>query len=82
MANLVTRIALQDYRLAVAMMSLVCPKAIDATVRHEQVLLTLEDVDRSLAANGLPASHEIFRISYASDTATEPTEAEVVGEEN
>jgi hypothetical protein len=30
MADLVARIALKDHRLAVAMMALVCPKAIDA----------------------------------------------------
>src|SRR6476659_3017264 len=64
MADLVTKIALQDHRLAVAMMALVCPKAIDAVVRHEPVLVTVEDLDRSLAAAGLPTSSEVFKLDF------------------
>ena len=75
MADLVTKIAVQDHRLAVAMLGLVCPKAIDATVRHEQqMLLSVEDLDRSLASVGLPSSREIFQLDYSSEA--EVVEAE------
>jgi len=79
MADLVTKIALQDHRLAVAMMALVCPKAIDAVVRHEPVLVTVEDLDRSLAAAGLPTSSEVFKLDFRGpDPVEDVTEAELV----
>ncbi len=78
MADFVTKVALADYRLGVAMMSLVCPKAIDATVRHEPVLVTVEDLDRSLVAAGLPTSNEVFKLDYRGDPAESVTEAEII----
>ena len=79
MADYVTKVALADHRLGVAMMSLVCPKAIDATVRHEPVLVTVEDLDRSLIASGLPPTRQVFGIDFrGSDTVEDDTEAMAV----
>jgi hypothetical protein len=75
MADYVTKVALADHRLGVAMMALVCPKAIDATVRHEPVLLTIEDLDRSLAAAGLPGTSEVFKLDFSTGPIEE---AEIV----
>jgi hypothetical protein len=77
MANYVTRVALADHRLGVAMMSLVCPKAIEANIRHEeQVFVSVEDLDRSLTEAGLPPTKEIFALDYGPREQDE--EAEVV----
>ena len=60
------------------MMALVCPKAIEASIRHEeQVLLSVEDLDRSLVQAGLPKSQEIFRLDYKG-TPIDAEEGEVV----
>jgi hypothetical protein len=56
---------------------LVCPKAIDATVRHEQApLITLKDLNRTLIDAGLPATREVFKLDYHG--TPEPVEAEIV----
>jgi hypothetical protein len=78
MADYVTRVALADHRVGVAMMSLVCPKAIDATVHHEQVLLTVEDLDASLLKAGLPRSSEIFKIDYKNTVIDDEVEEEEI----
>ena len=81
MAAYVTRVALEDPKLGVAMMALVCPKAIEATVRHEdQVLLSVEQLDESLRQAGLPPSKEIFALDFKGTSVPEPEEAEVVDE--
>src|SRR6476659_5059213 len=79
-ADYVTKVALQDHRLGVAMMSLVVPRQanIDVT-RNEQMLVTIEDLDRSLLASGLPMTREIFALDFSRGEDT--TEAEVVAEE-
>jgi hypothetical protein len=62
--------ARKDYRYGIAMLQLVVPKAIEATVRHEeQVLLTVEDLDESLRQAGLPPTKEIFALDYRGDPA-------------
>ena len=81
MADYVTRVALADHRLGVAMMALVCPKPLDVTVHHEPVLVSVEDLDRSLNAAGLPSTAEVFKISYDRGPVEDIAEAELVAEE-
>ena len=71
-ADYVTKVALQDHRLGVAMMSLVVPRQnhVDVT-RSEQVLLTVEDLDRSLIASGLLPTRQVFALDYSSDVDSE-----------
>jgi hypothetical protein len=78
-ADYVAKVALEDYRLGVAMMSLVCSRQahVDVT-RNDEVLLTIEDLDRSLVASGLPKSSEIFKIDYRGTPVPEAEEAEIV----
>jgi hypothetical protein len=77
-AAYVTRVALEDYRLGVAMMALVTPRQADVTIRNEP-LVTIEDLDRSLIAKGLPPTAEAFRLEYTTIDADEDvTEVEVV----
>jgi hypothetical protein len=71
----VVQAALADFRNGIQLLSLVTPKPLDVVVRHEeQVLLTVEDLDRSLVEAGLPPTKEIFALDYR-DTAEIPDEA-------
>jgi hypothetical protein len=79
----VTAAAKADYKYGIALMSLVCPKAIEANIRHEQAtLVTIEDLDIELQKAGLPPSSEIFKVDYkGSQTPEEPAvdgESEVI----
>ncbi len=79
MADYVTKVALADHRLGVAMMALICPRAVDAVVRHEQTLVTVQQLDESLIASGLPPTREIFALDFSrGEDDTEVSEAEVL----
>jgi hypothetical protein len=80
-AAYVTKIALEDPKLAVQMMALVVPRAIDATVRHEEPFMTIEQLDESLRQRGLPVSREIFQLNYDRGVDEDPAELEVVAED-
>ena len=54
---------------------------VDVT-RNEQVLLTVEDLDRSLIASGLPPTRQVFGLDFRGDPVEDATEAELVGEES
>jgi len=65
-ADYVCRVALEDPKLGVQMMSLVVPRQAHVEVtRNEQALLTVEQLDASLIASGLPPTKEIFALDFA-----------------
>jgi hypothetical protein len=66
--------AKESYRYGIAMLALVTPKAVEAVVRHEEVLLSIEDLDRSLVEAGLPPTREIFHLGYYSDSNADASE--------
>jgi hypothetical protein len=59
---------------------LVVPRAVDAVVRNEVQLLTVQQLDESLRQAGLPVTKEIFAISYDKGP-DEEVEPEVIGPE-
>ena len=63
-------------------MALVVPRAVDAVVRNEVQLLTIQQLDESLRAAGLPVTKEVFQLQYSSGADAEVTEAELVAEES
>jgi hypothetical protein len=76
----VTRVALEDYRLGVAMMALVCPRQADVTFRSEPVLMSVEDLDRSLIEAGLPPTKQIYGLDFKGTAGPieEAEEAEIL----
>jgi hypothetical protein len=81
--NYVRRVALEDSRLGVAMLSLVAPRQAHVeVVRNEQMLVTIEDLNASLIKAGLPTSREIFALDFCGDAVADVAEAEVVYEED
>ena len=80
-ADYVTKVALQDHRLGVTMMSLVVPRAVDAVVRNEVQLLTVQQLDESLRQAGLPTTAEVFRLDFRGDPVEDATEAEILESE-
>ena len=82
-ADYVTRIALEDPKLAVQMMALVVPRQAHVEVtRNEQVLLTIDQLDESLRRAGLPVSNQIFALDFKGSDPEDVAEAEVVAEED
>src|SRR5262245_6984410 len=56
-ARYVCEAARKDYKFGIGLLSLLVPKQVHADIHRTEVqLLSIEDVDRSLIASGLPAS--------------------------
>jgi hypothetical protein len=72
-------------RKAIPLLSIIVPRQLSADIRKTEVqLLSLEQLDETLRAAGLPVSSaETFRLDYrGSDPVEEATEAEYVADED
>jgi hypothetical protein len=67
LTGFVIRAARADIKYGVQMLGMVTPKQIDAVINHDPVeYKTIEDIERDLAARGLPPMREIFQIDWGS----------------
>jgi hypothetical protein len=61
------------------MLSLVCPKAIEANITKTEVnFTTIAELDADLQKAGLPPTREIFQLDYRGTAVPDAEEAEVV----
>lgn len=72
----------QDIRHAISLLITITPKILEQNItRTAEVLLSIEDVDRSLRQAGLPTTSEVFRLDWrGSDPVEEDTEGELATE--
>ena len=81
MVGVIKKLIRKNLDNVIPLLQLVTPKQADVTFRNEAPLLTIEDLDRSLIAAGLPPTRQVFQIQYRSEADEDATETELVAED-
>ena len=81
LTGFVVRAARADIKYGVQMLGMITPKQVDAVINHDPIeYKTVEDIERDLAARGLPPMREIFQIDFIGSPVedVERPEAEIL----
>jgi hypothetical protein len=79
MVGTIKKLVRKNLDNVIPLLQLVTPKQADVTFRNETPLLTIEQLDESLRAAGLPVTAEAFKLDFRGpDPVEEVTEADLI----
>ena len=82
MVGVIKKLIRKNLDNVIPLLQLVTPKQADVMFRNEAPVLTVEDLDRSLIAAGLPVTRQVFGLDFRGEPVEDATEAELVAEDN